>query len=229
VRWRKQNLTETNITTSSTVVLQPFHACFISSTNDYSTFFLNEQPSIRRAFPPVGWHKTWLQFPHKTTDWAWLNTVVLQRRHVNDRQCTTERISHVKASRTLHIHEKAVRSWYKPLELVFTLLGSWIRVKQIVLNLLPNESVDCWNTTSTAGICESKTRYIRKWPKEAKKNRHDSHNMPMINISFSCCLKKISTTNITKFQEAPSLTTSDPKYGICPLPTRHKEHERISY
>jgi len=147
----------------------------------------------------------------------------------NHRLSMAEYSGNVKASRTLHIHEKAVRSWYKPLELVFTLLGSWIRVKQIVLNLLPNESVDCWNTTSTAGICESKTRYIRKWPKEAKKNRHDSHNMPMINISFSCCLKKISTTNITKFQEAPSLTTSDPKYGICPLPTRHKEHERISY
>jgi hypothetical protein len=34
----------------------------------YSTFLLNEQPSVRRALPPVGWHKTVLQFPHSTTD-----------------------------------------------------------------------------------------------------------------------------------------------------------------
>ena len=34
----------------------------------YSTFPLNEQPSVRRALPPVGWHKTVLQFPHSTTD-----------------------------------------------------------------------------------------------------------------------------------------------------------------
>ena len=44
----------------------------------YSTFLLNEQPSVRRALPPVGWHNTVLQFPHSTTDWAWLKTVVLK-------------------------------------------------------------------------------------------------------------------------------------------------------
>ena len=44
----------------------------------YSTFLLNEQPSVRRALPPVGWHNTVLQFPQSTTDCAWLKTVVLE-------------------------------------------------------------------------------------------------------------------------------------------------------
>ncbi|RUS34994.1 hypothetical protein BC938DRAFT_477088 [Jimgerdemannia flammicorona] len=34
-------------------------------------------PSVRRARPPVGWHKTVAQLPHSTTVWAWLNTVVM--------------------------------------------------------------------------------------------------------------------------------------------------------
>ncbi len=46
----------------------------------YSTFRRKLQPSVRRAFPPVGWHKTELQFPQTTTDCAWLKTVVLQRK-----------------------------------------------------------------------------------------------------------------------------------------------------
>jgi hypothetical protein len=46
----------------------------------HSTFLRNEQPSVRRALPPVGWHNTVLQFPHSTTVCAWLKTVVLQRK-----------------------------------------------------------------------------------------------------------------------------------------------------
>jgi hypothetical protein len=33
----------------------------------YSTFLRKEQPSVRRALPPVGWHKTVLQLPQSTT------------------------------------------------------------------------------------------------------------------------------------------------------------------
>lgn len=45
----------------------------------YSTFFLKEQPSVRRALPPVGWHSTVEQPPQMTTVCAWLKTVVLRR------------------------------------------------------------------------------------------------------------------------------------------------------
>lgn len=34
-------------------------------------------PSVRRALPPVGWHRTVEQPTHRTTVWAWLNTVVI--------------------------------------------------------------------------------------------------------------------------------------------------------
>ena len=33
----------------------------------HSTFLRKEQPSVRRALPPVGWHNTVLQFPQRTT------------------------------------------------------------------------------------------------------------------------------------------------------------------
>ena len=34
-------------------------------------------PVVTRASPPVGWHKTMLHPTHRTTVWAWLNTVVI--------------------------------------------------------------------------------------------------------------------------------------------------------
>ena len=43
----------------------------------HSAFRLKEHPSVRRAFPPVGWHRMVLQAAHGTTVWAWENTVVL--------------------------------------------------------------------------------------------------------------------------------------------------------
>ena len=46
----------------------------------YSTFFRKEQPSVSRALPPVGWHRTVEQEAQKTTVEAWLNMVVLQKR-----------------------------------------------------------------------------------------------------------------------------------------------------
>jgi len=43
----------------------------------YSTFFLNEHPSVNLALPPVGWHNTVLQAAQKTTVDAWEKTVVI--------------------------------------------------------------------------------------------------------------------------------------------------------
>jgi len=34
-------------------------------------------PSVRRARPPVGLHKTLEQLAHSTSVWAWLKTVVI--------------------------------------------------------------------------------------------------------------------------------------------------------
>merc|ERR1719231_8880 len=38
----------------------------------YSTFFRKEQPSVKRAIPPVGWQSIALQLPQRTTVCAWL-------------------------------------------------------------------------------------------------------------------------------------------------------------
>merc|ERR1719326_515335 len=43
----------------------------------HSTLRRKEQPSVRRARPPVGWHSITLQLPQSTTVWAWLYTVVI--------------------------------------------------------------------------------------------------------------------------------------------------------
>ena len=40
-------------------------------------FFLKEHPSVRRAFPPVGWQRTVAQDPQMTTVWACEKTVVM--------------------------------------------------------------------------------------------------------------------------------------------------------
>merc|ERR1719311_1228261 len=45
----------------------------------HSTFRRNEQPSVRRARPPVGWQSMTLQLPQRTTVCAWLYTVVICR------------------------------------------------------------------------------------------------------------------------------------------------------
>lgn len=49
--------------------------------NKYALMFwqtgLESIPSVRRAFPPVGWQRTVEQPTHNTTVWAWLNTVVI--------------------------------------------------------------------------------------------------------------------------------------------------------
>ena len=40
-------------------------------------FLRNEQPSVRRALPPVGWQRTVVQPWQITTVWAWEKTVVI--------------------------------------------------------------------------------------------------------------------------------------------------------
>lgn len=40
-------------------------------------FLRKEQPSVRRALPPVGWQRTWEQPAQTTTVWACEKTVVM--------------------------------------------------------------------------------------------------------------------------------------------------------
>jgi len=47
--------------------------------NAYSTFLRKEQPSVRRALPPVGWQSDTEQLGHITTVCAWENTVVMTK------------------------------------------------------------------------------------------------------------------------------------------------------
>lgn len=42
----------------------------------YSIFFRKEQPRVSLHLPPVGWHNITLQFPQRTTVWAWEKTTV---------------------------------------------------------------------------------------------------------------------------------------------------------
>jgi hypothetical protein len=43
----------------------------------YAVFLRNEQPSVKRARPPVGWQRTVAHEAQTTTVWAWLKTVVI--------------------------------------------------------------------------------------------------------------------------------------------------------
>merc|ERR1719254_229409 len=57
-------------------------ACFLAlayrgKQNYHSTFRRKEHPSVSLARPPVGWQSITLQFPQRTTVWAWLYTVVI--------------------------------------------------------------------------------------------------------------------------------------------------------
>jgi len=58
----------------------PSHIChppFLLSCSKSPYFRLNEQPSVRRALPPVGWHRTCEQPWQTTTVWACEKTVVM--------------------------------------------------------------------------------------------------------------------------------------------------------
>lgn len=43
-------------------------------------------PSVKRAFPPVGWHRTVEHEPHRTTDDAWEKTVVMLKQPVGENE-----------------------------------------------------------------------------------------------------------------------------------------------
>lgn len=111
-----------------------------------SPFRLNEQPSMRRALPPVGTHSTALQLEQTTTVCEWLNTVVLQASHKEEKGVSThwlsssphlhrasaqrsaerragcEANSHGEAALALDIHKVRVRRLYQPVKLVPGLL-----------------------------------------------------------------------------------------------------------
>ena len=49
----------------------------LSTHYSFPYFLRNEHPSVKRAFPPVGWHSTVLHPPQMTTVWACEKTVVM--------------------------------------------------------------------------------------------------------------------------------------------------------
>ena len=55
-----------------------FHTCMYLRRRYYYIIGLrNLQPSVSRARPPVGWHRTAWQPGHWTTVWEWENTVAI--------------------------------------------------------------------------------------------------------------------------------------------------------
>ena len=62
---------------SSSVNTTPSAPFIVLSPMIFVYFRLNEQPSVNRAFPPVGWHNTVEQPPQMTTVWACEKTVVM--------------------------------------------------------------------------------------------------------------------------------------------------------
>ena len=101
----------------------------------------NNSPSVKRARPPVGWHKTVPQEEHKTTVWAWLKTVLMFKQPLN--RNWIRRNPHYKVSmqltRTLNVHEVRVGRLHKSLELVRALLVFNRGVKKINSQLFANK------------------------------------------------------------------------------------------
>ena len=116
------------------------------------TFFRNEQPSVRRALPPVGWHSTVEQPLQMTTVCAWLNTVVLRESQRGTQrplsfggecasgggaaagECAWVLLlarAHVEATGALHVHEEGVGRLHEALELVAALLKLTRRMQQV--------------------------------------------------------------------------------------------------
>jgi hypothetical protein len=122
----------------------------------YSTFRRKEQPSVKRALPPVGWHSTVEQAAQNTTVEAWLNMVVLHERATTTSSaagrrgcspikqqpaagstsgCATIRCAHLEAARALDVHEEAVRLLHQALQLVELGLVRSGRGEQVVIDL----------------------------------------------------------------------------------------------
>jgi hypothetical protein len=77
-------------------------------------FRRKEQPSVRRALPPVGWHRTVVHPWQMTTVWACEKTVVM-----------------VKQPGHLTSMKKERGGGHKGLELVLLGLSGWRRVQEI--------------------------------------------------------------------------------------------------
>ncbi len=89
--------------------------CTAACNRVHSTFRRKEHPSVSLALPPVGWHKTVLQFPHSTTVCAWLKTVVLPNKRNQSvripdqgRKCTN--LTH-EIKKTRKKHDKDLAGW----------------------------------------------------------------------------------------------------------------------
>ena len=90
-------------------------------------------PSVNRALPPVGWHKTVAQELHMTTVWACEKTVVMAKHpNLGFIGINLQRyLPRLELTRALDIHEIRVGRLYKSLELVLPLLVLMRGVKEI--------------------------------------------------------------------------------------------------
>ena len=84
------------------------------SQHCYSVFFLNEQPSVNRALPPVGWHSIKAQLQVQEVN---AQAAQKKRQNKNNKPAANNNgggvAKHrcdVKASRAAHVHEEAVGS-----------------------------------------------------------------------------------------------------------------------
>lgn len=130
-----------------------------------SPFLLKEHPSVSLARPPVGWHNTVWQFPHTTTVWEWLNTVVLKQNtqkliikkkiekpNKKYAKGSTLNNSHVEAALTLHVLQKINNEDYEK--------SGKIKKKNQqrfeIFNTLPWRR--SWETARDAWACASSSR-----------------------------------------------------------------------
>ena len=104
---------------------------------------------MRRALPPVGWHKRVEQPLHITTVWAWLNEgkviglatrtkVTMDQKQKEDGKWedAPENGGDVHASLAADIHEERVGRLDQSALLVLSLLNGNVGVEEIVLNQL---------------------------------------------------------------------------------------------
>lgn len=88
----------------------------------YSTLRRNEQPSVRRALPPVGWQRTVEQAPQKTTVDACEKTVVLSEteRHTTERSSQHQQMGQQadrrhQTSQIIQLRSRSTRRGMRPM------------------------------------------------------------------------------------------------------------------
>jgi hypothetical protein len=118
---------------------------FPLSTRRSIYFLLNEQPSVRRALPPVGWQRTCEQPSHHIlvsplffiqfmaiVRWESFTGALDDSLSVREDSCDCE------AAGALDVHEEGARAWDEGLELVLARFRRWRWVEKIDCENLRN-------------------------------------------------------------------------------------------